>query len=589
MVCVGAAVDSRRRAPRPRCRPAPRSVDASWHVGASAGQYASDGTFGRRSRRRAPTTRPRTPSGARPSYGIQSRLEVRALVVEGPAGNRLAIVEDRPVHPPGPALPPRGAAARERGRLRDHRRDADDGGHPQPLLADVLVDVVGRVGVPGRLRRPLLQLPRAADLHRGRGGLRRARAGPGRRRGRAVRQDPPPLVRPRDRRRRHARRAIRSRTPTTTSASIRFDDVSDPEHPKPLANLVNWSGHPEFLEGNDLISADYIAPARADDSTARPGAVTIWTQGAVGTAEPERSTYHSIHERLEFSHRDYAQAEYAARLLTDAIVDVWDGIGIGRPAGPRPLRPVRRPTSRSRSTDRWYPGPFSHPYPGVSNCRADTGSVRRAPAADRRAAGLQARSRRRGCATSPTWSACRSRRRRRSRRSTRASTTDDFQALGHPGARELLGAPATPGCRRTSTSTCRGSGSARSTCRSAPASSGSTRRRTSRRAPTRSPATSSSATTGARSAPRRQRDLRGRRHRDGHLDLPEPGQPLAEPAADQRPEVPADARAGQQPRERLERHRERRARPSPSRSTRRDQGQLHARRRGRSRPRSATT
>ena len=21
--------------------------------------------------------------------------------------------------------------------------------------------------------------------------------------------------------------------------------------------------------------------------------------------------------------------------------------------------------------DRWFPGPFSHPYPGVSNCRVD--------------------------------------------------------------------------------------------------------------------------------------------------------------------------------------------------------------------------
>ena len=41
---------------------------------------------------------------------------------------------------------------------------------------------------------------------------------------------------------------------------MRFDDVRDPQHPKPLANLVNFSLHPEFLEGNDLISADYLGP-----------------------------------------------------------------------------------------------------------------------------------------------------------------------------------------------------------------------------------------------------------------------------------------------------------------------------------------
>ena len=46
---------------------------------------------------------------------------------------------------------------------------------------------------------------------------------------------------------------------------VRFDDVSDPANPKPLANLVNFALHPEFLEGNDLISADYLGAARADD------------------------------------------------------------------------------------------------------------------------------------------------------------------------------------------------------------------------------------------------------------------------------------------------------------------------------------
>ena len=65
-------------------------VDASWHVGASSGQYASDGTFagnhgfdpGVHSFRRSP------------SYGVQSRLKLRAIVVEGPTGERVAIVKN---------------------------------------------------------------------------------------------------------------------------------------------------------------------------------------------------------------------------------------------------------------------------------------------------------------------------------------------------------------------------------------------------------------------------------------------------------------------------------------------------------------
>jgi hypothetical protein len=150
---------------------------------------------------------------------------------------------------------------------------------------------------------------------------------------------------------------------------VRFDDISDPANPKALANVVNYSLHPEFLEGNDLISADYVAPLQrmADRET---GAVTIWTQNAVGTAEPERTTYHSIHERLEFSHKDYAQAEYGARLMADKVVDTWRDVERGTPEYPDRFVPFETSLEVGME-DRWFPGPLSHPYPGVSSCRAD--------------------------------------------------------------------------------------------------------------------------------------------------------------------------------------------------------------------------
>ena len=150
---------------------------------------------------------------------------------------------------------------------------------------------------------------------------------------------------------------------------IRFDDISDPGHPRPLANLVNFSLHPEFLEGNDLISADYLGPLErmVDRET---GAMTVFTQGAVGTSEPERSEWHSVHERLEFSHGDYAQSELGARLMADAIADTWRDVARGTPHDPD--RFVRFDADFPVAMeDRWYPGPFSHPYPGVSSCRAD--------------------------------------------------------------------------------------------------------------------------------------------------------------------------------------------------------------------------
>jgi hypothetical protein len=150
---------------------------------------------------------------------------------------------------------------------------------------------------------------------------------------------------------------------------VRFDDVSNPKRPKPLANLVNFSLHPEFLEGNDLISADYIGPLERMVDRATEG-LTIFTQNAVGTSEPERSSFHSIHERLEFTHRDYAQAEYGARLMADSIVDTWRDVARRTPEDPS--RFVAFDTDFPVGMeDRWFPGPLSHPYPGVSNCRTD--------------------------------------------------------------------------------------------------------------------------------------------------------------------------------------------------------------------------
>ena len=117
-----------------------------------------------------------------------------------------------------------------------------------------------------------------------------------------------------------------------------------------------------------------MAPLQAmtDEAT---GAVNIWTQNAVGTSEPERSTYHSIHERLEFTHSEYGQAEYGARLMANAVIDTWRDMARGKGD---PDRRRRRQwvafrsdfARRGQSIDRWFPGPVTHPYPGVSNCRS---------------------------------------------------------------------------------------------------------------------------------------------------------------------------------------------------------------------------
>jgi len=162
---------------------------------------------------------------------------------------------------------------------------------------------------------------------------------------------------------------------------VYFDNVDSPGHPKALATLVNIGQHPEMLMGYDLISGEWPATTeRFVDRTA--GGVTIVTQNATGTSEVEEDRWHPIHDRELFDHAQYNQMEWGARQLADAVVaDVRD---IRR----QRANPDTSPTPYGGSSyhdrfvpwmsrfpvamdDRWFPGPVSHPYPGVSSCRTD--------------------------------------------------------------------------------------------------------------------------------------------------------------------------------------------------------------------------
>ena len=341
------------------------SLDASWHVGASAGQYASDPQA---EERFDPASHATARAG---SYGIQSRLQVRALVVQGPDGKRVAIVKND-LYIPQDLLWRRAAQILEAGSSGIGRANftmASTHNHSSPFYSSTSPGAWTFQDVFDVRFYDYYAKRMAAAVEQAAASLKPVRVGAsGNYFDKTHRNSMGPAVAETD-----STRGTPASYPSNVAdhdlTVVRFDDISDPARPKPLANLVNFSLHPEFLDGNNLISADYLGPLErmVDRQT---GATTIYTQNDVGTAEPERSSFHDVSERLEFTHREYAQADYGARLMADSIVDAWRDVARRTPSASYRDRFVPFSTSFPVAmADRFYPGPFSHPYPSAQNCR----------------------------------------------------------------------------------------------------------------------------------------------------------------------------------------------------------------------------
>lgn len=174
---------------------------------------------------------------------------------------------------------------------------------------------------------------------------------------------------------------------------MRFDDLSDPAQPKPLAAWINWGEHPESLDGYNLHSADYLAPLQRFVD-AEIGAPMVFSQGDVGSSENTGNACEILDEHgkvirdtttgygdngspqcgenapdegvlRDWNHKGYVQTERNVRYLADDIVRAWNAIGAGQ--GDVPMSSDFVVDSRIA----WVPGPVSHPYPSVSNCRTE--------------------------------------------------------------------------------------------------------------------------------------------------------------------------------------------------------------------------
>ena len=277
-------------------------VDASWHVGAAAGQYAgdcvTDGAGGLEEGDPSPAVEHACAFGVDPSdgsydptshaarrqksYGLQSRLDVRALVIDGGEGAPVAIVKTNQ-YVPQDLLYRRAAQILEGsdsdcGVTRETLTMTATHNHSSPMYSSTswgvwafqdvfdirfynyLAERIAEAVVEAcDAREPVKVGASVGDFDK----THRHSFGP------AVADDGTPAGYPND------------ETDHDLSV-VRFDGLDG----EPVASLVNFSLHPEFLEGNDLLSGDYIAPLERITDRAT-GGITVYTQGAVGTAEPD--------------------------------------------------------------------------------------------------------------------------------------------------------------------------------------------------------------------------------------------------------------------------------------------------------------
>ena len=336
-------------------------VDDTWHVGAGAGQYGDDGSplLGAAT---GGETDPHLHSTKKvSSYGVQSRLTARAIVVQGTNGERVALVktdnylaQDLLLRRVAQLLDAAGSGVTYDsilyGVTHDHSSpyyatpaagvwlfqdavDLREFEHQARAVASAITTAESRLA-PARMGATSVPF----DVYKG-NIVGPARADDGTPAGYPDKEGDNELV------------------------VLSFVHA---ESGTPIATWMNFGQHPESLDSYNLISADFVGTLEryVDRET---GAPLVFSQGDVGSAEGPyfRSGYETLPDGVirAWAHVGFAQMERGARYVADAVESglaaLATGGGLVPYTGDVPVA----------AYDRWTPGPVSHPYPSVSNCR----------------------------------------------------------------------------------------------------------------------------------------------------------------------------------------------------------------------------
>lgn len=150
---------------------------------------------------------------------------------------------------------------------------------------------------------------------------------------------------------------------------VRFDDISGAQ-PRPLANWVIFGVHPEWVWGEEIVNGD-VTHATMRMLDRETGAMTVMSQSETGASGPHKDTrVHAPEARREFQESALAGADRAARLLADTVKTTLAQIAANDSSGLRQFAPMRERFRVASASQRFAP-PATRPYPGVSNCNSD--------------------------------------------------------------------------------------------------------------------------------------------------------------------------------------------------------------------------
>jgi hypothetical protein len=352
------------------------TVDATWNVGAGQGQYADNRDVAGQAQGGAVDPNLYETKNQQ-SYGVQSRLSIRALVVQGANGDKVALVkadnylaQDLLQRRVEQLLDPHLGITRHNivwSATHDHSSPYN----VTPAIGvQIFQDAFDLRMFEYEARQAAAAITEAAN------GMKPVRMGAtkvhhdafkGNIVGPQIADDGTPAGYP-------------NRFGDFDLTVMRFDDITDPAAPKPLATWVNWGQHPESLDSYNLMTADYLSALQRDVDRAT-GSTMVFSQGDVGSSEgPYDGTFRSADgqtetpDRLpdgvyrEWAHMGFAQMERGAYELAQDVVKGWQQIGNGDASVVVPSTS----TFPVGVIENWVPGPVSHPYPSVSNCRSQS-------------------------------------------------------------------------------------------------------------------------------------------------------------------------------------------------------------------------